>query len=79
MTKLVDYLFKTNINSVYQVFWVTHDMSEICSQIELNFQFDENKNYILSIKNSNITLDQIKLIFIQNQIEFEVVTEIQIS
>lgn len=78
MIKSIEYIFKTDINSNYQIFWITHDLSKICPQIDLNFILYQNQFYIISIKNSNLTYNQIQLIFIENQIEFEVVSEIQI-
>jgi|GEM_PF-1094886 len=78
MIKSIEYIFKTDINSNYQIFWITHDLSKICPQIDLNFILYQNQFYIISIKNSNLTYNQIQLIFIENQIKFEVVSEIQI-
>lgn len=70
-SKLNDYFFRINIYSEYQVFWITHDILKICPKTELNFYNSKNLYCILSIKISSITLDQIQLIFIENQIKFE--------
>lgn len=78
MIKSIEYIFKADINSIYQIFWITHDLSKICPQIDLNFNLYQNQFCIISIKNSNLTYNQIQLIFIENQIEFEVVSERQI-
>lgn len=65
-----NYIFKTDINSVYQSFWVKHDLLEIYPDAELNF-ITKGKITILSITNSALCLTDIQLIFNENLIAFE--------
>ncbi len=64
------YVFKTNINSVYQIFWITHDLIEVCPDINLEFK-KKRKCTIVFISNTGIEYPQIQEIFIQNQIIYE--------
>lgn len=67
----MDYLFKTNINSEYQMFWITYSIVKICPNAELNFYNNENHTCVLSIKNACLSVTQIQFIFIENQIDYE--------
>lgn len=67
----MDYLFKTNIKSEYQVFWITYGILKICPNAELNFYSNEKFSYLLSLKNTSLSLTQIQFVFIENQIDYE--------
>ncbi|WP_444660183.1 hypothetical protein [Flavobacterium columnare] len=71
-SRLNNYLFKTNINSEYQLFWITHDIFKLCPSAELSIIFNtENRFSKLFIINSSLSLSQIQFVFIENQIEYK--------
>ncbi len=68
------YVFKTNINSIYQMFWVTYEMLKISPSVELNF--DHKKvNTIVSISNANVSASEIQFIFLENFIDYQEVEQ----
>lgn len=69
-SELKKHVFRTNINSVYQIFWVTHDILKICPNTLLYFDEKETMTKIF-ITNCILSHSQIQSIFIDNQIEFE--------
>lgn len=71
-TKAKEYSFKTNLNlnSVHEVFWITHDFFIKCPNTILNISKSEDNYSILSIMNSNLSLYQIQTIFKENQIQY---------
>lgn len=68
-----NYTFKTNINSIYQRFWVTYEILKISPNIELNFQ-SKKKKVVVSITNANLSSSEIQLIFKENFIDYEEVS-----
>lgn len=71
---LKKYVFKTNIGTIYQMFWITYDMIKISPNIELDFD-NRKMDTIVSISNANLLTSEIKFIFNEHQIEFESITE----
>lgn len=69
-TGLKNYIFKTNINSIYQKFWITYEIVNISPNIELNFM-NKKKNTVVFITNTNLSSSDIKLIFKLNLIDYE--------
>ncbi|AWG21165.1 hypothetical protein FFWV33_06260 [Flavobacterium faecale] len=68
-TNLTNYLFSTNIDSVYQEFWVTYELMNRSPNAILNFKTEQN-NHLMSIENSSISLSELQLIFMEHQIKY---------
>lgn len=69
-SELKEYIFKTDINSTYQIFWVTYDILKVSPNTDLDFD-TIGATTIMSIANSNLSYSQIQLILMENFIEFE--------
>lgn len=67
-TESKNYSFKTNIESIYQKFWITYDILKISPNVELNFKSKKKKTVVL-ISNTNLSVSDIKLIFKVNSID----------
>ncbi|WP_026715464.1 hypothetical protein [Flavobacterium daejeonense] len=68
-SKIKNYLFNTDLNSIYQKFWVTHDLLNLSPNAILNFKTEE-KNSLISIENADLSFSEIQLIFIEHQIKY---------
>lgn len=68
-SKIKNYLFNTDLKSIYQKFWVTHDLLNLSPNTILNFKMEE-KNSLISIENSDLSFLEIQLIFIEHQIKY---------
>ena len=68
-SKFNNYLFNTDLNSVYQKFWVTYDLLNLSPNAILKFKKQE-KNSLISIENSNLYYSEIQLIFLEHQIKY---------
>ncbi|MEP5934115.1 MAG: hypothetical protein ABJ218_03285 [Winogradskyella arenosi] len=69
-SELKKYAFKTDISSVYQIFWVTYDILNISPNTDLDFN-TQGAVTIMSITNTNLSYSGILLIFNKNNIEYE--------
>ncbi|NHN25280.1 hypothetical protein FIA58_006275 [Flavobacterium jejuense] len=65
--------FKINSNYEYQIFWITYEVMKICPNVELTSTKVDNQFYMISILNSNLTLSDIKIILLENSIDYELV------
>lgn len=61
---------KTNINSEYQIFWITYEIQKINPDVELTIIRIDNQCCMLSIFNSNLTLTDIQIILMENSIDY---------
>lgn len=66
---LANYLFTTNIESVYQEFWVTYELMNRSPNTILNF-INEQNNHLISIENTSMSLSDLQLIFMEYQIKY---------
>ena len=63
-------MFKIDINSIYQKFWVSYDILKTSPESELHFD-TKGATTLIFITNSNLSNSQIQFILIENLIEFE--------
>lgn len=61
---------KTNINSEYQIFWITYEIQKINPDVELTIVSIDNQCCMLSIFNSNLNLTDIQIILMENNIDY---------
>lgn len=73
--QLKDYFFRIELNSEFQVFWITHDILKICPDAELDIDTNEQRQSTLSLVNCNLSLSQIQFVFIENQIGYEKISQ----
>ena len=69
-TETKKYVFKTDIGSVYQMFWVTHDILNMSPNTDLDFDIKETTT-LMFVTNSNLSYSQIQFILNDNLIEYE--------
>lgn len=64
------YVFKTEMISLYQMFWITYEMLKISPNSDLEFDKKEI-NTLVTITNSNLSNSQIHYIFDEHYVDFE--------
>ena len=73
-TETKKYVFKTDIGSVYQMFWVTHDILNMSPNTDLDFDIKETTT-LMFVTNSNLSYSQIQFILNDNLIEYEKISQ----
>lgn len=69
-SELKEYTFKTDISSIYQMFWITYDILKISPNTDLDFD-TKGTTTVMYVANSNLSDSEIQLILMENFIEFE--------
>lgn len=69
-TETKKYVFKTDITSVYQIFWITYDILKLCPDADLDFDIKE-KTSLMAITNTCLSYSQIQSILNENLVKYE--------